>query len=480
MGGGVMRSFLAHYRIQLMRLSRQPFTLAVLIFCGVASLFFWPGLCDPDDPAGIVGNLVEDIDARGILFLWLITLSMMAGILLSGPISAGPRAELFSVRACPALPVGPKTRIAAEGLIIFTFIIAARGVVFLLGEEVRLAVPLPGLATEGAGFRAPFAADTAWGCLLILPFVLSWVAPAATTVYYISRPILLGCLFWVALELGYLAAPLLLLTTSLALCFATLQTAGREPTIRMLRKRSAGPPVLRFRTCRSPESQLRRDMWLGPLPAAAALIGLEAVFLVLNQIVTLPRFGFYILSSLVFGFIFSMVILRPMGSQVIAMGLSSMSNIYDPGDYCAAWSVLPVRREAVTRGIYLHGLISGTAAWLLVLAVNLVNTWLKTGEVFFSDTEGDPAGKFFLPMIALVPCMAGGLTCASVGDRLKGILSLGAAIAVFVIHFGCIMTRAPMTFQISLLAAVAVVGGIPPLVHLRAPQGVNDGPMAGS
>ncbi len=465
-----MSGFLTHYRIQLVRVTREPFTLLVLIFTAAASLFFWPGLCDPDDADGFLGHAIEGVDATGILFIWLIVLSMLSGILLAGPIVAGRKAEPFSIRAFPALPVGPGARNLAEAAVIVTFIVTARGAVLLLGERVPAAIPFPGLGAEGEDFRLAYAGETVWGCFLIFPFILSWVAPARATAYYVTRPILLGVLCWIALELGFLSSPGPLAGTSLVLSLITLLTAGKEPLFSGSRMNSSAVPVIRRRPCLSPERQLRRDLWLGPLPAAALLIALEIVCLILNQVVALPRFGFYMLSSLVFGFILSFVILRPMGSSVIAMGLSSLSSYHKPGDFCLVWANLPVRREAVTRGIYLHGLVTGTGAWLFVLGVNLANTWLKTGELYFADTEGDPAGKFFFPMIALIPCLAGGLTCAAKGDTFRGIVSLAAVIAVFIVHFGCLMARAPMELETGILIAVAAAGGIPPLVHLRTPR----------
>ena len=47
-----MRTFLIHLRIGLQESLRAPFALAVLLFTGLTTLVYWPGLTDPSGAGG--------------------------------------------------------------------------------------------------------------------------------------------------------------------------------------------------------------------------------------------------------------------------------------------------------------------------------------------------------------------------------------------------------------------------------------------
>jgi len=213
--------------------------------------------------------------------------------------------------------------------------------------------------------------------------------------------------------------------------------------------------------------RLRRDLWLKPLPLALMIVAIEAVLLAANQLFDLSSHHvFYGASSLNIGMGFSFLALRPMSNNLIAAGLSAASGSR-PSDFRAAWAVLPLRPESVMRGVYLHGVVTGLFLWLTVLATNLTNTYLKTGAVRFEDFDGDPGGRLLLPLVAAVPCLAGGLTNAATGDGFRGWISLGAGIGVFVGNVVCLVNKVPWQAHGALLVLLALVGGLPPLVHLR-------------
>jgi hypothetical protein len=170
-----------------------------------------------------------------------------------------------------------------------------------------------------------------------------------------------------------------------------------------------------------------------------------------------------------------MVALRPVNSFIIAVGLRGGQG-YVPGDFSAAWSVLPVPREKVMRGVYLHGFIMGTLIYVLALGVNILKSWIEFGAPGIYHEEGESAVLFAVPFAALIPCLAGGITAAATGDRTLSFLSLGAGIAVLVGHLACLMADLPGPLHAGLLILLAVVGGTPPLKHLRGPSSISKAP----
>jgi hypothetical protein len=333
---------------------------------------------------------------------------------------------------------------------------------------------LPGLYNPHEFTLTAFYHRSLYGTVMMVPFIMAWAAPAPSIQFYfmVRLPALVS-LFFVALVTGLLATPLMCLATCFVLSLLVLLSVDLEFKLPDSRRRLKSAPETRWRLGRNPMTQLRRDLWLKPLPIGLLFFALEGGLIALDRIVPFPEFGFYIASTLVLGFFFSFVVLRPMNSNLIATGITGGSRNIKSGDFLNALSVLPLRRESILRGVYLHGLITGTLLWAAVIGTNLLSTWLELGEARLVDFDGDHAGKYLIPYIALVPCIAGGLTCAAKGDALFGFISLGSGIAVFMGHIVCLGCNLPMPLHAGILVLLAVMGGLPPLKHLRAPVPVK-------
>ena len=275
-----------------------------------------------------------------------------------------------------------------------------------------------------------------------------------------------------ASEAGLLAELIPFVATCIALTGFSLLAVGRDLRLNLAAPRRTSPPWSRFRRSRPPEEQLRRDQWLRPLPAAGLLFAVESALVAADQMIGFPDKGLYWGSCLVFGFLFSYVALRPLGCNLFTPYTESTG-------FSAAWNVLPVRREAVIRGVYVHGLVAGVGIFAGIFGVAFVTTWLDTGTAAFVDFHGDPAGEAFYPLIALVPCLAGGLTSAAAGDRLLGFICLAAGTCVLMGHFLLLILEAPAWFHSAVLIALALCGGVPPLRHLGKPVGLLENESGG-
>lgn len=463
-----MRAIVTHWSIQLRLTLSSLFATAVLLFCAVSSLFFWPGIIDS---SGLIEGVRTDdagLGGAAIYLLWVLTWSMMAGLLIPGRVFGGKPHELFAVRALPTLPIGPKARVVADVLVVLTFVFIVRIPFLIAGIGPSEMFGFQGAPSAADAFRHRFLIDSAMGTLLVLPALLIWASPARNIQFWFVKPLVLLGLLLALMKLGCLATPLRLAATCTGLSILCLLTLNREPRVPAIWNRSAGPVEARWRPGLRPMMRLRRDLWLKPLPLALMIVVVQALLLAANRFFDLSSYHvFYGASSLNIGMGFSFLAFRPMANNLIAAGLSAASSSR-PSDFRGAWAVLPVRSESVMRGVYLHGVATGLFLWLTVLATNLTNTWLKTGAARFEDFDGDPGGRLLLPLVAAVPCLAGGLTSAAVGDALRGWICLGAGIGVFVGNVVCLVEKVPWPAHATLLVLLAVAGGIPPLVHLRS------------
>jgi|GEM_PF-2285863 len=462
-----MRAIAKHWSIQLRLTLSSLFATAVLLFCALSSLFFWPGIIDSSGAIEGINVGDEGIGGAAIYLLWVLTWSMMAGLLVPGQVFGGKPHELFSVRALPTLPIGPRARVVGDVLVVLTFVVVVRLPFLAAGIGPSEMFGFEQAPVVDESFRSRFLIDGAMGTLLVLPALLIWASPARNLQVWFVKPLFLLGLLLAFMTLGFLATPLRLAATCAGLSALCLFSVNREPRLPSLWNRSVGSSASRWRPGLRPMRRFRRDLWLKPLPLAATIVAIEAVLLAADGIFDLSRYHlFYGASSLNIGMGFSFLAFRPMANNLIAAGLSAASGSR-PSDFRAAWAVLPLRSESVMRGVYLHGVVSGLFLWLTVLATNLTNTWIKTGALRLEDFDGDPGGRLLLPLVAAIPCLAGGLTSAAVGDAFRGWLCLGAGIGVFVGNVVCLVNKVPWQAHGALLLALALVGGLPPLVHLR-------------
>jgi len=448
----------------------EPFAPIVLVIACLGSLYYWPVITAYGRPMGLVSHMFGPTNGTWITLLWIYAWSMLAAMVIPGPAAGGRRVEPLATRPLPSLPIGTRTRVMAEALLPLSLV----GVVWLpflvFGVAPAISVNhFPG----GDGFRTAFAAHWLMGALTLLPVLLLFLAPAESTPFYLTRPLVPIALLFLALTLGLLATPLGLVATCLFLTAVSLLLVRWRPSLPAVSAGAIPPPETRYRVGRSPELTLRRDVWARPLPAALVLVVLQIALVGLDQIVALPAYSFCFGSMLLGSFLLSLVAIRPFGVDLIASALAGKAGIR-LGDFGRAWSVLPVRREAVARGVYLHGVVTGVAIGAMFLGANLLTTWLKTREPRLLDAARAPGPEFFLPLAAAIPCLAGTLTAGAVGDSVRGIVSRVAIFAVFVGHLTCLILRVAPDVHALLLIAIAATGGLPPLIHLRTPDRAGD------
>jgi hypothetical protein len=463
-----MIGFLRHYRIRLLAVLSDPYALFVFLFTALASLLYWPGLMEPAALDGLLPSDGEGLNEAFILIIWLFSWPIMVGNTAGGTVAAGGR-EALAQRPMPSLPVGTRTRMLAEACLVLTFVFIVRMPSYFAGEMVHVSFYLPGLLDAKETAFDAFVARTFYGTLVMLPVILVWTAPAQSPqVYFLVRPTVMIAAIFTALELGLLATPSSCIVTCGVLTAAAILLTTREFTAPRVRKRSRGSAQTRWRPGMDPEIRLRRDFWLRPLPWIAFFLALELFLFLFDSVVGFPEWGLYFCSSLVFGFMLSFVAMRPMALYFIDMGLVGNKRSGRDSDAGRGWVILPVRREAVTRGIYVHGLVMGTLIWGLCLLSFMTYAWLKTGEFRIVDEDGDSLAKYMAPYIVLVPCLAGGLVNAAAGDWTRGGLTLASTIAIFISHTALLVTKAPPALHVGVLVLLVLLGGAPAWTHMRS------------
>ena len=132
------------------------------------------------------------------------------------------------------------------------------------------------------------------------------------------------------------------------------------------------------------------------------------------------------------------------------------------GAFLGSWRSLPVRRDTVVRVVYAQGLLGAGLAWL-VLCAQVALLGARFGPLLYA-----------LPVVFLV---AGLVVCEAVGDRKRGLTAIAALLGY---QFGVPLAYALVTFLLgvssdssrasAVACAVALVGILPPLIHLRRPQ----------
>ncbi len=448
MGGGMMRGLWTHCRIRLVWTIRSPVSLAMLLCCALATLVFWPA---PGRWAGPWSFGTERASPPAVLtFLWMFGWPAFAARAVGGSASRGVRLA-YMIGPLPALPIGPRTRALAEALAVLTAVLVAQ---------------LPFLAT---GAMAP--SHSAFGALLALPLLVGLgllvregrggaprgVVTAGTIVGLAA-----------AIQAGTITRPGEFVAVSVLLTALFLWWTGRESRALFRGPAGAARPVSHRHASGPPQSRLLRDLWLRPLPALAILLSIETVVLLVDVFHGLPRTGFYAVSVGVFACMVPLVAMRPLGSNLIARELALGFVTPRNGSFCAAWTVLPLRRETLLRGVYLHSLISGTAILTLLFGTLLLKSWLDAGRPGAEPWNGHHEGWFYLPLVAGLPCLAGAMTSAAVGDRSRARISIASGFGVVFGYAGCQFLQPPAPLLAALLVVLALSGGVPPLIHLRS------------
>ncbi len=467
-----MSGFLAHARIRLWATLRSPVALSILVFSGLVSLLYWPS---PTDSSGLGWTRGDLSDPASFLFanagmlLMVFVWSMLVSSAVAGRVAHGRRAVPSFGPALPALPVGARSRALAEAIIALAIILAVRAPGLFLGEWAHrtFGPPVKFMGTEA--FRAQFVEHSLAGALIMLPFLLICSAPARTFELQKTRPLLWVGFLFVAMKLGLLETLLGCAATSLVLSALALFVAGRELRMPPLWRRPPAGPASRQRRHRHPDLQLRRDQWLRPLPSVALFIAVEAGLIAGDRWFGLPRYFLTFGGILAGTGLLAWTALRPLGSKLAVAGVWGAPG-YGPGEFAEAWAALPVRREALLRGVYVHGLICG--------ALSLAALFVSSALLYFSMEAAEPRDlslqhpfvqMMLLPLIALVPCLAGFLTAGAAGDRLRAYVCGGAFILVMHLNVVLVALRVSAPVRLGTVIGLALLGGLLPVVHLLPP-----------
>jgi hypothetical protein len=204
---------------------------------------------------------------------------------------------------------------------------------------------------------------------------------------------------------------------------------------------------------------------------------LVVVLLALDLYRSLPMYALPLVSGLLISTAI-VLSLRPFDSNLIGMGLSGKQGARI-GDFMRAWSVLPVRPGSVLRLVYLHGLVVMGGLWLGFVVALMARSWFRFGRLGLLTADGGDLSVVVIPFAAAVPCLAGLLVAAAVGDRTRSIISGVCFLLVFYGHlllFGVLASafgresNLPILIDGAFLAGLALLGGTLPLVHLRRAQ----------
>jgi hypothetical protein len=383
----------------------------------------------------------------------LVWLAAVAAVLpstsrVSGSAGAGNKWTM------PALPISPRVRVVAE-------VAAALSLIFV----VRLPLCALFAVKSSWPYRMWIAAE--WDLLLGFPVLAGWVTGRQRGPQDVVRLVgVYGVLlvgFVTALVAGRAWTTLLPLAALLSV--GVVYSIGRERTWIQAGGRSIPseglhrPPV-------EPERRFRRDvLWRSlPLFGLAVVPGLTLAVVVAGHGALIRRH--YATEAALMGLVAVMLLF---GVTWISTAVGSLFPLRIPlvngvhelfvGRYCASWSCLPVRREAVRRLVYANALLMPLlVATGLVLFRRLVvgsPAWLPKGQALFSSGLA-------------VACWAGWALCVAVGDRVRGILAgTGAVVGLWLL-----LTTGGWSPLESLLVVATGLFAVLPLAHLRRPRRV--------
>jgi hypothetical protein len=510
-----LAAFRRHLRARLRMTLRDPFALGLLAFAGIVTVPLWlfPMGIDPltayqlpwpsggwlaftGPPPTALQLAFRPPDTAVVLFqlLWS---ALVAGSLARE--SALRRWPVAPERELPALPVGPRARLIADVLAAIVLMLAARAVALSVGGlslGAQLYGHSPSLAVyrEVAGLRdvanlllgttaaipptlayvSAFAVNTVLGALFSFPLVLAWRAVRLDGQGLLRIAIATLLLFGAAGvgAMAHVATAALVCAGVSAFLLVRPEDGGRSEVA----EAAAGP--LLFRPPIGSLRQLRRDFWRGPLELRGRFLAVAAVLALMpgliwrlvpmlfftraeHRLLPYPPVrlaGLTALAVLTQWLVLLALAFFPFGLALLRSATPA-SRLFS-GTFLRSWSTLPVPRAAVVRRVYAHALLAAALAWL-VLGAQAGALGARFAPVSYE-----------LPVVFLV---AGIVLCEAVGDRRRGLLAVWTFAAF---QFGVPFTYALFGHEPSLeshgasLTAAGIiavlVGGVPPLVHLRA------------
>jgi hypothetical protein len=452
--GATMR----HARARFRAVATSPTVLGLVLFGGLTvvplwwSMSRWSVALAWDWAPDLLLMRIPDVLA---MFLWVpLVVAAASGAGLGTPSRASATG-----RPAPALPIGPRSRAAADTLVVLVLVVAARAIGLACGLDFGPSVMSPLLET--------------WcGLALVFPLVISWAAVPRFHGPGLLGPAFVMCvLLLVTLFAGGLSFLVAATAASAALSALLLLAAGMEVQVED-RRAAVARASLSFRVSPGPLARLRRDRWTGPLERQGALTGTLLLLVVIvevqSRLMETPWRVLEVWLALLGLVALTMVVFHPFGLSVASSSGPGLGAFWN-GYFGRAWSVLPVPPKTVARSVYAHGWIVGTVLWLLFCGL----VWSTVG---FDGRLGVVLVAF---EAAGVPLAAGVLLCAAVGDGRRGTLALYALVAFQAVvpvgfplarDLGLDLFRAPEHRAVASLATawlLVLLGGLPPLVHLR-------------
>jgi len=461
--------------------ARDPFALVLLAFAGAVSVPAWTfGLgidlfTATQLPVRTGTWFAGPLDWASPTVPLRMTLARLAPVLVMFQLAwvllvASAVQGRFSIRSSggapvmPALPVGFRMRHGVEALIALAVVAVARAAALFIGGESFGCRLLHACRWTGdLTYPVAVALSTLLGVLYSFPMVVGWTAVARVDVRGLLKPFLATTLVVMASAFGLMAhaaSALLVCILASALVLLRLDDGSRPQP-----RASRAPLASLHRPSPGPGAQFRRDAWLGPLRSLwrfGLLVVVLPLAIELSFAAGLPRlpmsgalpfFQLLALFALPF-FPLGLRLVPPSGSQPFS------------GYFLRAWSVLPVRPERVARAVYLHALGSAAVVWLVLWA-----------QVALHGSRGlELLQVFEVPVIVLAGAI---VLCEAVGDRTRGLLAVACLVGT---HFvptahlivGTLLPTAAMRWEpwrstpYTLLAyGLGLLGGLPPLVHLR-------------
>jgi hypothetical protein len=397
----------------------------------------------------------------------------------------------------PALPISWFRRALAEAVTGLLLVLAIRAltVTILTGRLFGLEEPASwGLAAQGGdGLLGPLfefivvssrVAHGAAVSLLVLPVLLAWSAPVRSQGVLLARSLLVatlgGCLPAILAEAPDLQPLHVILAIAAGtLLLSVLATTSFESARRRKPQFFRSGPGPLTRPGLEPARRFRRDRWEPHLrslrwfvaPAFALLVGGSLLFVYTTR----WRIAYPLCIGLAVGLL-TRFYAAPLGADVFATDLHAGSASPQGGAYVRAWARLPVPPEAVVRAVYLHGLASASIVWLLWAGHELVAVALGHWRWH---------AQLNLPLLLGIPVAAGLLLCTSVGDHFKRTLSALALASFLPAHFAALTLPSALTgvewsprsiaaLDLGVLVSLSVIGGLPPLVHLRGRETIPE------
>jgi hypothetical protein len=460
-----MSGFLQHLRTRLGAVLRSPFALLMTSVLGVVTLMMWP-IFRPAQVSDLEGGIEILIRA---LMIWLFP--FMVAIFITGRMwSLGEGAGLATL-IFPTLPVAPRTRTLAE---------ATGGLLLLLIPRLAVGLVLPFVFVPGSTWHEAVAAGSLWrdslmGALVLLPVLVACCAPAARDWFQWTRSLVVAVLMAGLVTIGLTRS--LVLTAAVALPLAALILAGyrMEPGFDPGSFRFGKERYRLHRAGIDPLVRFRRDLWQRPLHKFwPVILGMVVITLVTPPLMSwlgIPEV-FYSFTAGVLPGLAIFLLMFPLGIHLFNGDRGIAGSGGNCGNFKQAWSHLPLPTYRVMRGIWIHGMIGGLVCWALYLT-HFVLMMVFSGE-------WTALVWFHVSLVLAIPAGAGFLVSGAAGDGFRLTLAIAALIAVpaadigFTIGLksaGFAMSQNQQIFVVFAAAlAAALIGGLPPLIHLRRPR----------